>query len=335
MNIPGELASLGLLDDTKHKYSLKNIKNMEKIQKDSTLVEDIAYQNTYIIFTTCLDIALERLEKAFINPPKNVDTAQMKSLVSKNYGSNRKKKEKALSVAAPPAPNKDAEAMDPLQQHMKSMLEDMQLSLFSVMKDKGSGFASAIEGMKPEQTNGACAFCYKSEADAGKLKRCSNCKCIFYCSIECQRKHWTEHKSNCYPLPKFELLLEQLNRSTSSRETIISILDALVTLAEKNSYYRKVMADQKVTDKVTVALGMYKDDEEVKRLVGKLLFYLAHTKRGKQSLKLHVHFIMGIASRWLEEKASLSQPESDDIPLSSMILQTALAVVSDEKLVVE
>jgi hypothetical protein len=29
------------------------------------------------------------------------------------------------------------------------------------------------------------------------LKRCSRCRSIFYCSVECQRGHWTQHKNEC------------------------------------------------------------------------------------------------------------------------------------------
>ncbi|PFX17637.1 hypothetical protein AWC38_SpisGene18024 [Stylophora pistillata] len=39
-----------------------------------------------------------------------------------------------------------------------------------------------------------CAFCHSKE---GTLKRCLGCKRVFYCSRNCQKKHWREHKTDC------------------------------------------------------------------------------------------------------------------------------------------
>ena len=27
--------------------------------------------------------------------------------------------------------------------------------------------------------------------------RCSRCKMMYYCNVECQRKHWKKHKKEC------------------------------------------------------------------------------------------------------------------------------------------
>ena len=39
-----------------------------------------------------------------------------------------------------------------------------------------------------------CNFCFKQSS---KLKKCSNCHSVQYCSLECQVKHWKEHKTDC------------------------------------------------------------------------------------------------------------------------------------------
>ena len=39
----------------------------------------------------------------------------------------------------------------------------------------------------------ACEHC----GNFGELKRCSRCKIVYYCSVECQRTHWKSHRSNC------------------------------------------------------------------------------------------------------------------------------------------
>jgi len=36
------------------------------------------------------------------------------------------------------------------------------------------------------------------------LKKCKSCKAVYYCSIECQKKDWKNHKVNCKATPKDE-----------------------------------------------------------------------------------------------------------------------------------
>ena len=33
----------------------------------------------------------------------------------------------------------------------------------------------------------------------GELKKCSRCACAWYCSVECQKADWKEHKTRCQP----------------------------------------------------------------------------------------------------------------------------------------
>eukprot|EP01126_Amoeba_proteus_P041441 TRINITY_DN445_c0_g2_i12.p1 TRINITY_DN445_c0_g2~~TRINITY_DN445_c0_g2_i12.p1 ORF type:complete len:425 (-),score=78.84 TRINITY_DN445_c0_g2_i12:135-1409(-) len=43
-----------------------------------------------------------------------------------------------------------------------------------------------------------CGNCYFYET--GKMKLCNRCKSLWYCSVECQKKHWPTHKNNCKPI---------------------------------------------------------------------------------------------------------------------------------------
>ena len=42
-----------------------------------------------------------------------------------------------------------------------------------------------------------CDSCGKSELDDIKLKKCTACKSVRYCSVECQRNHRPQHKREC------------------------------------------------------------------------------------------------------------------------------------------
>ena len=41
------------------------------------------------------------------------------------------------------------------------------------------------------------SICASCKLKPPKLLRCSRCRSVSYCSLECQRAHWTQHKSNC------------------------------------------------------------------------------------------------------------------------------------------
>lgn len=49
-----------------------------------------------------------------------------------------------------------------------------------------------------DQGSLGCNICYKDENSA-KLKYCSRCRMVKYCSAECQKKDWRDHKKVCIP----------------------------------------------------------------------------------------------------------------------------------------
>eukprot|EP00657_Telonema_sp_P-1_P001933 TRINITY_DN14716_c0_g1_i1.p1 TRINITY_DN14716_c0_g1~~TRINITY_DN14716_c0_g1_i1.p1 ORF type:complete len:151 (-),score=46.75 TRINITY_DN14716_c0_g1_i1:72-524(-) len=46
-----------------------------------------------------------------------------------------------------------------------------------------------------------CACCRPEE---GKLSRCSRCRTVWYCSRDCQSKHWKQHKDRCVQVQREE-----------------------------------------------------------------------------------------------------------------------------------
>ena len=71
----------------------------------------------------------------------------------------------------------------------------------STEADKVSKTSAASGNKKPEtevqQPTGDCAVCDKLAKSF-----CSICKHVFYCTRDCQRKHWNSHKEDCKTLAK-------------------------------------------------------------------------------------------------------------------------------------
>ena len=44
-----------------------------------------------------------------------------------------------------------------------------------------------------DKTTSSCRVCGKQD----ELKNCSRCKSVKYCSVECQKKDWPQHKESC------------------------------------------------------------------------------------------------------------------------------------------
>lgn len=45
-----------------------------------------------------------------------------------------------------------------------------------------------------------CRLCTKTSSES--LSRCSRCKNVWYCSVDCQKMHWRVHKKTCVKSPK-------------------------------------------------------------------------------------------------------------------------------------
>ena len=49
-----------------------------------------------------------------------------------------------------------------------------------------------------DRRDSICDFCLKEAKPPTKFKNCSGCKCVYYCSSECQRNAWnSHHKREC------------------------------------------------------------------------------------------------------------------------------------------
>ncbi|KAK9899883.1 hypothetical protein P389DRAFT_5134 [Cystobasidium minutum MCA 4210] len=79
-----------------------------------------------------------------------------------------------------------------IYRYFTEMLAKADMSYIKVRTDnvQRPDSREAIEG--PLYTH--CADCYKAGL---KHKRCSGCLVAYYCSVECQKKGWTLHKTEC------------------------------------------------------------------------------------------------------------------------------------------
>lgn len=81
-----------------------------------------------------------------------------------------------------------------LAKDTKDRTEQVQKSCANCSSDFAKASTDGIPD-KLEQISKVklCAFCSKADA----AKRCSKCKKVFYCSAECQKADWKDHKTQC------------------------------------------------------------------------------------------------------------------------------------------
>ena len=50
-----------------------------------------------------------------------------------------------------------------------------------------------------------CVKCQKIEQCGKPFARCSGCQLVRYCSKDCQKQHWKEHKALCMSVREFKV----------------------------------------------------------------------------------------------------------------------------------
>jgi tetratricopeptide (TPR) repeat protein len=80
------------------------------------------------------------------------------------------------------------------------------------MSNEGSLLSMSASDMRKEIE---CDQCEKSNPS----KRCSRCHLTYYCSVECQRLHWSTHKVDCVPVEEMKNKLVGVTNISSSTST--------------------------------------------------------------------------------------------------------------------
>ena len=70
--------------------------------------------------------------------------------------------------------------------------------------------ASSIPSINTSLLTKQCNYCKTEETDK-KIYRCSRCHFAKYCSVDCQRKDWSEHKKICTPNAKQDHAVHEHN----------------------------------------------------------------------------------------------------------------------------
>ncbi|GAB4816195.1 hypothetical protein N2152v2_003241 [Parachlorella kessleri] len=89
-------------------------------------------------------------------------------------------------------------------QHIQSLLPTTLIRMTKLELKKAEASCAPLTGKKApnpsaeaavdEATQQQCASCQRT---ASCLKLCSGCRAVAYCSVECQRQHWRQHKPGC------------------------------------------------------------------------------------------------------------------------------------------
>ena len=58
------------------------------------------------------------------------------------------------------------------------------------------------ETTEDDQNEASAKLCSACDKKSNTLKKCTACKCVWYCDKKCQNKHWKEHKKECKLIKK-------------------------------------------------------------------------------------------------------------------------------------
>jgi hypothetical protein len=138
----------------------------------------------------------EKVEQELKKPAPVLQAVKKKEIVATPAGpavveakSEEKsdKQEPAAADAAPPEEEKPQHKVEKVAATTKP----------SIKEEKETATDKEKEAEQEEETTKKCEGCDAAETSSGAFKLCAKCKQVRYCSRDCQKKHWKEHKKDC------------------------------------------------------------------------------------------------------------------------------------------
>lgn len=140
----------------------------------------------------------------------------------------------------------------------------------------------------------SCGFC---GAEKENLSKCSRCKCVYYCSKECQKSHWKAHKPKCKTTSEIPAANEKLHKFPQPARKDLDSIARFVCSSLKTKYF-SVINDVFVDEKALNILN------EVKQLHKSGVFQDGQLSGGKTASDNDQKFtetkIRGDKITWLE-----------------------------------
>ena len=100
-----------------------------------------------------------------------------------------------------------------------------------------------------------CKKCYKKENFKSEFRTCSKCKKVFYCSRECQKAHWKDHKNHCCQTKASIQTMGRRNGPPPSERSITNLIRKELENREKNNDGDGSGDDEDYTMRQNIALG--------------------------------------------------------------------------------
>lgn len=95
-----------------------------------------------------------------------------------------------------------------------------------------------------------CACCHKVDSTL----RCASCRCVYYCSKQCQRKHWPTHKKVCKTV------------SAPSNELALQVAKHINSSTPLTNFLSTVVVDRFNFHERSYLLACFKSDKEAVRI---------------------------------------------------------------------